>query len=697
MAAEPYFYTWGTEKEDKQRVSALNKTYQKIADSQTSSHYHTKGSDIFKNIYPSTSLRDGFDRRDYEWFREDERIPEGHKEIKKKCRRVYRKVGLIRNIVDLMADFTVQGMRIVHAVPICQRFFNSWADKVNMVDRSERMANNLIKQGCFALNRTSAKLTEQDVEDFKKGLAYGEKVQKNSLNIPFKYVFLNPATLDVIGGDLALLSGNIKYGVEIPPTTAAKIKNPKSDSDKKLVASLPPYIVNGVRNGERIIPLDEDKTVVGHYKKDDYELWADSMLYSVLDDIIMLNKLKLADMSALDGVISHVRLWKLGSLEHKIAPNPAVMGKLSDILINNVAGGCMDLIWGPELSLQETSGDQAKFLGNEKYQAVLNSIYAGLGIPQTLTGGTAVGTTNNYISLKTLLERLNYIRGIIVNFWMNELRRVQIAMGFAQPAFIEFDKTTLTDEVAEKNLILSMVDRDIISITTAQERLGENPEIERIRQKKESKKREKGQIPDKASPFHNANHQKDIEKIGLQSGLVSPESVGLDTTNAPKTNIFSAEPTNKKPKGEPGQGRPSGKKDKTKRKTKRFVPRSVATITENFIKARRSQAKIAAFFDEKFVKLCKKDNMRQLSTDEAKQLEDLKFASLCSFDLNDEITEASIEASLEKDLCIPNSVEQLCKVTISKQENKTGKPITLDEIRQIQAMCYALYKGDLDG
>ena len=113
------------------------------------------------------------------------------------------------------------------------------------------------------------------------------------------------------------------------------------------------------------------------------------------------------DMMYRDGAISQVRLWRLGSLEHEIFPTDAAVSKLADILISNPGGGAFDLIWGPELDFKESGTNVHQFLGSEKYEPVLNNIYAGLGIPPTLTGSaTSSGFTNNYISLKTLVQRL---------------------------------------------------------------------------------------------------------------------------------------------------------------------------------------------------------------------------------------------------------------------------------------------------
>ena len=702
---EEKFFTAGDK--GKWIEKSLNESYKTIQNSQNGAHY-TKGSDRYKNIERNISVRDGFGSSDYDYFRDDEKTDGDHKEIKKKCKRVYRKCGLVKNIVDLMSDFAVQGMRIVHPVSTIQTFHETWADKVNMQHVAERIASNLIRQGCYALDRTNAKLDDNDVSNFKRNLVIGKDLKADTdipvkeSTIPWMYKFLNPCTLDVLGDDLAILSGNIQYGVSISPSLVLRIKAPRTDTDRELIAKTPASIINSIRQGKRVIPLDMSKTVIGHYKKDDYELWADPMIYAVLDDIKMLNKMKLADLCALDGAISNIRLWRLGSLEHKIAPNPAALAKLSDILLNNVAGGTIDLVWGPELDFKETASDHYKFLGNAKYEAVLDAIYAGLGIPPTLTGGAkSAGMTNNYISLKTLLERLNYIRGIILNFFNNELRRIQKAMGFAKTAAIEFDRMTLSDEAAEKALIIQLVDRDIISIETAQERMGENPELEQLRLKKEAKKRKNGKMPVKADPFHDANHEKGLEKIALQGGGIAPSEVGLELKprKAGEIPVLKQQEKLKEKKlpGVPGQGRPVNKKDSKKRKKKRVLPRTAANMTQGFAWARKTQASIAEYFDKVFVKACNKENMRQLSTDEAESLESLKFGVLCNLKPYQDISCEILEACLDQDLSIPINVQALCKETMDKYIQKYDRQMTLEEVRQTQAMVYVLYKGDLDG
>ena len=86
-----------------------------------------------------------------------------------------------------------------------------------------------------------------------------------------------------------------------------------------MVSKLPPEVLEAAKTRKPYY-LDPNKMIVHHYKKDDWQTWAYPMIYSIMDDITVLEKLKLADMAALDGAIANIRIFKLGNLEHKIAP-----------------------------------------------------------------------------------------------------------------------------------------------------------------------------------------------------------------------------------------------------------------------------------------------------------------------------------------------------------------------------------------
>ena len=48
-----------------------------------------------------------------------------------------------------------------------------------------------------------------------------------------------------------------------------------------------------------------------------------------------------------------IRLWKLGNAENKIYPTKEAIKKLSEMLMESSNSEIMDLIWGPDITVQE--------------------------------------------------------------------------------------------------------------------------------------------------------------------------------------------------------------------------------------------------------------------------------------------------------------------------------------------------------
>ena len=627
---ENAYVTWGEDLASKQQ--ALNEASKSLSEFDIV-HYSNAGSRYrtdFSNLDGNTSGRPGLTRSDYDKFRPDEAVPEKLRNIIKAADTIYQRVGLVKNVIDLMGDFACQGIRISHPNKRIQRFYRNWFEKVNGYERSERFLNYLYRTGNVVINRQTAKISLKVSDNLYRAVAAADltisddelKVEKRE--IPWKYTFIDPAYVDVVGGPLASFSGSKIYAITLPSNLRRIINNPKNEYEQKMVAGLPSSIVEAAKTKKPYV-LDSNKTIVCHYKKDDWATWAYPMIYSIMDDIFIIEKLKLADVSALDGAISNIRIFKLGSLEHKVAPTKAATAKLAQILQNNVGGGTMDLVWGPDIELLESKTSVHQFLGEGKYTPHLNSIYAGLGIPPTLTGTFgAAGTTNNFISLKTLTQRLQYGRKILTAFWKQEIAMVQKAMGFRFPAKIEFDRMDLSNEDAEKALLIQLADRNIISDELLQTAFGLDSDMEKVRVKREQRERDNESYVPKSGPYYNPEIEKDLQKISLQTGIVTPSEVGLELEKKKNGEKSAVDLKNdalvqkqalapKTPVGVSGQGRPKNSKDSGKRATKKFAPQTGASLQ---IWANQAQDKINEILNPYFLEFYNKKNMRSLASAE---------------------------------------------------------------------------------
>jgi hypothetical protein len=698
------YITWGDDVESKQK--ALNESSESLEEYVGVSKAGTRRYSLdYSGLDTNTSGRPGLTRSDYDYFRPEEAVPRnGIKPIIARAEDIYQKVGLVKNVIDLMGDFGVQGIRLVHKNKRIERFYNHWFSKVSGKDRSERFLNNLYKTGNVVVHRQTGKLSLKAAEKMYRSTASPDlqinvtepNVEKRE--IPWIYTFIDPVYVDASGGALSSFVQQKRYELRIPTKLRKLINNPKTDAEKQVISNLPQAILDAAKE-KKPFALDPDKVMVHHYKKDDWHPWAFPMIYSIMDDITVIEKLKLADMAALDGAISNIRIFKLGSLEHKIAPTKAATSKLAQILGNNVGGGTMDLVWGPDIELLESNTNVHQFLGEGKYVPHLNAVYAGLGIPPTLTGTFgAAGTTNNFISLKTLTQRLQYGRDVLTTFWSEEIKKVQKAMNFRDPARIEFDRMDLSNEEAEKSLLIQLADRNLISDELLQRKFGFDHDMEKSRLNSEQRARKSKRMVRKSSPYHNPEPEEGLKKIALQSGTVSPSEVGLELEpkkdnektlleikqdSLPnKTTKLANDPSSESLPGQPQEGRPKLSKDQKPRKEKRFSPQTGAKLS---IWAATAQEQISDIINPMILEYFNKKNLRSLSSAQHNYLDDLKTNILLNIEPFEEITVDIVNSGL-------GSSEYVNKYNYYLKQIKSdfGRDLTANEIKQAKSSFYSM-------
>ena len=93
----------------------------------------------FLDVEPNRSVKTHFGKNDYYAFRPNEEVPRKSKSIIKMSMDAYDKVGIIRNIIDLMGDFGSQGINIVHENKSAEKFIRQWFKKVSGKERSEQI------------------------------------------------------------------------------------------------------------------------------------------------------------------------------------------------------------------------------------------------------------------------------------------------------------------------------------------------------------------------------------------------------------------------------------------------------------------------------------------------------------------------------------------------------------------------------
>ena len=637
----------------------------------------------FLNDEPNIHVRSEYTKDDYYYFRKSERVQKDSKRAIQMCQNAYENIGIIKNTIDLMTDFGCKGIRIVHKNKKIQGFLRQFFKFVNGKEVSQKILKALYRDGNLVIERFDGSITKKAQDRWKSIGFLAQDVKP--FNIPRQYIIHNILSVEKFGD--SVITERPIFAMRLSTETLNDIAY---FGNKDIQLALKPEYSN-VKAGE-LVQLDKDRIYDYYYKKDDYDKWARPMTYAIMNELLMLDKVELADMSALDGVISNVRLWRLGSFEHGIYPNRDGIQKLRNILAKNVGGGVLDLVWGPELDFKESNTQVHHFLGKEKYEAILTLIYAGLGIPPTLTGSsTASGMTNNFISIKTLVERLQYGRDILIDFWEKQLDLVCRAMGFIGSPRVLFTYNVLSDEAAEKALLVDLVDRDLISAESVRDAFGFDPEIEQIKVNRESRRRGTT-TPNKASPYHNPLKDHEIEKLFVGSQAYPPSQFGVKVDpafdKAPSELNSKFKPvkdkqfTGKDPEG----GRPFNAKDKVPRKTKKINP--AKGFANKLVWYEKAKEKVDAIINPVYLKAAGKENLRFLTKDEYLILERVKFYALSNLEIFKDFTEKDVISVLN----ISGKAEAIENYSILLEEFKirNEKNPTVEQTKQLYSIALSL-------
>jgi hypothetical protein len=666
---------------------------------------------LFKDVLPGVSVRDGFSRGDREWFRPYEAEPHLFRNMIYKCEHNYRRHPVVFNTINMMTELVCQGIKVVCKNKKWEKVYKFWAEKVDMEDRSRHFVNDFYTGGQTCPYRTTAKLKAKDLRklfELKNRKRKPSKmkaaaditeippdVELESKEIPWEYTFIPPYIIEPVGKQYEFFIGKPQWGIRLSPKLQKYVTVNVDQKQKEIGPDMPPFMKKFVDSGLNFMQLDKTKFQVFHYNKKDCQLYAYPMIYPILEDIAVYEKMRLADISALDGATSHIRVWKIGDLEKGILPGPGLIAAFNDQLMNQVPNGTTDIITHPAIQLEESKTDLHLFLGSAKYEECKSNIAAGLGLPQAVTGGGG-GMTNNFVSMKIIMERLEYARSVLVKFWKKELKLFQDALGIPADPELDFAFISLSDESAEKALWIHLLDRDVISLETMRERMGLNPDVEQYRIQREYRQRKSNKTPQKTSPYHDAQPELSLEKIALQTEVVTPTEVGLELDERKKGEKTSLDlqleqlkqkpkpTTTGGPKGTPGQGRPKNSKDSQKRKQKVVKPRTTfkgSEFVNTMFWAKAAAEQIDEYMLEPFLKKNGVDSYDRLPAKSAYDYETALFGALCAFEPGEEVTRDSLlsKFSGEIDMAAIETFENFCDGALPARE----------EIRHFNGLVYS--------
>lgn len=462
-------------KHNKQLPTEQKFTSLVTGNSQAISHEMPEDLHITKGAYATTEdgtpyIREGWNEGNWNQDRPWEAVrwdcPE---EIIKMCWNAYLYDPIVGNVIDLMTDFSVEGIEIQHPNKSVQSFLNNWWALIKGNKVLNSIFSDVFRTGiCMVQKRTSKidKALQNKIAqatgslDEKKFPLPDKKLQ--SREIPHEYFTYDPRSIRVYGDETV---GGVTYYIELDDNSV----NALYGSDKEMINEALKNKTLVSKNGLKYeFLLPKDKIVYLAWRKASYSKYGLSFITRILESLLVKRKFLHMLRGASDNWLSAIRIWKLGQQkggpETIIMPSRADYARLAKTIKSHQPGASLDVLWNFAIELEEHYAPVDKIFSSVPLDLINREIKYGLGVPDVLIDGSGGNFSNSFLAIKTLVERLEYARELIMSeFLMPELRMISESLGFRKLPIVKWGHINLRDEATILKLVLQLRDRKLIS------------------------------------------------------------------------------------------------------------------------------------------------------------------------------------------------------------------------------------------
>lgn len=619
------------------------------------------------------------------------------------CRSAYYNVGIIGNVVDIMADFALEGLQIAHESEQAERLFIKWAHITNLYDVVEEILRNMFRDGNVPIVHYNADIGTESIKQMKKVVAsektlgqdlfFTEPSKDITPAIPYKFAVLDVLRVKSEGFDIF---GNPNFYYVFPKDILDATLKKKDTVTTSLLDRMQKDMgatawAEFKKTGK--FPLKNLSML--YYKKDSSNAWAVPMLWRVIDDLKFKTTLRRMDISIAESIQNAVQIFKIGDVKEGYPPSRGQFAKLIDMLKNPSKSKM--IVWDDLISLESDYPDTGQILGSDKYQQVNADILAGLGISEVLIGGPGGNYSNSFLSCRTLLERLETARAKVLKWLEGQLFQITKALNLRRPPVVKFAHMSLRDEKAEKQLLLELADRNIISYRTLLEHFGENFEIEtkRMRREDDIRKRIREKYPHTLKKLGKFGPQDREDPNLLEAkGINSIENKRqAEQKEFPSEQGAEGQTGGRPPEGsEPGVEGPTNKQ-KVQRDTK---PKGSAKKAK--VKAHKAFTKIKHVVTE-HVCTSRKIKASKLTDADQEEISNISLEVMARLDNIENITKKNITDAVFYKVTAPakldRCVKQVFQSLVRRFKKRTGKEPSKKQKDKMRSSAWAICRKQL--
>tara|TARA_R110002020_G_scaffold278249_2_gene493706 strand:+ start:6037 stop:7911 length:1875 start_codon:yes stop_codon:yes gene_type:complete len=442
------------------------------------------------------------------------------------CQKAYYNFSVFRNTIDLMTEFSISNLYYTGGSKKSREFFETLFKKINIDDLQSRFFREYYRSGNVFIYRFNAKMEKSDV--FKINQTFGISQASEDLEIPAKYIILNPSDIQ-LQGSISFSTG-VYYKV-VTDYELQRLRHPQTDEDREVFDNLPKETQKLIEETKNVgmsavtIPLDTNKLVAVFYKKQDYEPFAVPMGYPVLEDINWKQEMKQMDMAVSRTTNQAILLVTMGTKPEDGGVNQKNLMAMQKLFENESVGRV--LISDYTTDAKFVIPDIGNILDPKKYDVVNQDIQMGLN--NILLSDEKFANTS--IKVQVFMERLKQGRRVFLeNFLMPEIRRISKELGFKNYPTAHFEDVDLRDTSVYSRIYSRLIELGVLTAEEGMQAI------------------ESGRFPTSEESVESQKKFKDLKNEGLYSPLIGGAK-GANMTGRPNGATGPKETDTKTPVG----------------------------------------------------------------------------------------------------------------------------------------------------
>lgn len=375
------------------------------------------------------------------------------------CQRAYYGFSIFRATIELFTEFCVNNIYFKGGTKRSRSFFDLFFRKVGLNRLQDMFYRELWRSGNCFIYRYFGKLEGEEYKEMVR--LFGGNINRSSVEIPIKYVLLNPADIQAQG---SITFDKPTYLQVLSDYELERLRNPRTSQDKAVLESLSPEDrekIKGRGVGAVYRELSTKDIIAIFLSKQSYEALSVPLGFGVLEHLNHKKELELMDQAIARTVQQAILLVKTGAPPDKGGINYKNIENLRKIFESETVSRTLVADYTTEVEFVIPQiGD---ILDPKKYEEINQNIAIGLGNVFLIQGEKFA---NQSAKIDLFLQKLQGARRLFLEeFLIPEMKYIAGELGLKgeipQPFYEQLD---LKNEIEYSKIYVRMMELGLLTV-----------------------------------------------------------------------------------------------------------------------------------------------------------------------------------------------------------------------------------------